>query len=292
MTTKVSEAIDLMFQRLREGAAEPVIRQPHPSGDGYLYFVRDAAGGYKLAQHYPGPRVPTRRHVFASAAYLATFLRARSGEESVTYDAASCDVLVGRREIVVTTAPTDPDTDRLTCPLSTHPEWRPWAAVVGKGGAVQSQRALMQLVRASERALGAEQAAKWITTLGVLRVVGGGKVESEIDQTGYTRLRGSEQTREVTTSIPPTLKLEVPLFAGILDAMDVELRYPLEVLVEFNPEDLDFRLSCPLLDLVQEEALEDVRAMLARLLDDPFLVLRAESEFLDVPAVYADEAGA
>lgn len=268
-----------ILSAVRTAFAEPVIVRPDPSGDGEIHYTRCGSGGYE-PEFRSGPRVKARNHVFTTPGAIASFLRSTERYAEPAY----VDVLVGDQGISAVPDPEEPGSDRLTCPYRPHPEFAHWLLALDAQVPI-TQRALIQHLRAARGSLGEEQASQWLTALGILKVASRGALESQVDELGYTKLRGGEQSREVSTRIPPVMNVLTPLFEGIVDEQGVELLYDLEILVEFDAEELVFRLTCPLLPIVRAKAVQDVAELLTRLLGEDFLVVRGEANWRDVPAV-------
>lgn len=249
-----------------------VVTTRAPSGDGVRRFVRE---GYEVHDE-KGPRKHQRRHVFADVRSLASYLNWHVGEQA----RQGVDVIAGDTAVVAAVEPDDVTADIFRMEYRAHPLYEAWRAALDKP---LSQVELLQHVRAVRESLGEEQAQLWTGVLGVLKVVKGGHMEGHVDERGFYRLRGGEERREVATSIPPTIQARLPLFDGVEDTEGKVIRYDLEVLVEFEPDSLAFRLTAPESDLVRRRAVHDVAEMLDRELGDGFLVVRGEQGLVAVP---------
>lgn len=268
--------IQTLFEKLQTLHTEPVVVRRSPDGDGLLIHRRD---GY-IAERAVGPREGKRAHHFATPKALADFLNSRQKDKP-----HDVDILVGDSKITAHCAPSDLCGDVLEHGYRLDPEYRPWEEAFiqsGKGGL--SQKDMIRLIRASKLALTEEQAQEWLAALGVLRVVSRGHIESAVDELGFTRVAGGDQQREISTKIPPQIFVTCPFFEGIVDERGVPHRYGFEVLVEFEPDELSFRLTFPGRDLLRARAVEDIAAMVRRELLEDFLVVRGESAIVEVPA--------
>lgn len=272
-----------ILEAIRTAISPPVVDLPNADGDGEIHYVRSGDGGYH-PRPLTGPQRFRRGHGFATPLDLARFLN-RNYEDK----ASQADVLVGDDAIRARPQPTDLGTDVLQCPYRTHPAFEPWEQVFD--GDPISQRDLIQHVRATTETLGSDQAAQWLTALGILKVASKGGIESHVDELGYTRLWGGDQSREVSTKIPPTMEVTAPLFEGVFDDEGQEIHYRFEVMVEFDPANLLFRLTCPRFKQIRAKALHDIVELLRRELAGDFLVVRGELVAERVPQRSLTNAG-
>ena len=223
-------------------------------------------------QDYTISRLPTamrmkRLHEFHRLDDFAAWLRRHARE-------SSAEILMNEMGASALLDAEDPDTDVISCKLPKHPNFAAWhAAVFGK---VLTQKQFHALVRAQRETLADPTL---LEQLAVFAVATEGKMQVELDVTGYTRFVGGDERKNVTGRIPPEIIVTVPVFEGITRALPPgdppdEYAYDLELLVSLEIGDGAplFTITCPRLPLVMTEALRDAVEFLGRKLGDGFLV--------------------
>lgn len=246
-----------LLERLR-GVAE-VERMDSPNGDGELVFTRTAAGWGQTA--LAGPSSRTRRHEFHGIEGFASFLNRHALDQTGT------DILVGVEEAVAYFAPTGATSSRVTLGLPLAPEFSAWV-VASDGSGRRSHGELLRLLRLNRHTVvNAEAVLSGLQQFGVA-VTRGGKVE--VDELGTVRASSVEGRVDVTGSVPPVIRLHVPVFRYF----PLELA-TVEVVVELEIDDgggASFRLHCSGWDAAKDWARGRVAELLAELLEEEFLV--------------------
>lgn len=236
---------------------------PIPGGEGVV-AVRD---GYSLETISP-KMVGHPAHRFSTVEDLAAYLIRNFPE-----DAATTDIVVETDKVTAIIDPSRPTPTVLTCDLAPHPCFRAWSAIMGKS---LSQKALMQHIRAWRESC--DDAEMLLQALGTISVIGGSKVTSSVDETGATRLVGSEESRNLSVRVPPTITFTTPVFDGVLAPDGEEALYHALLLVSVDIDSpLSFTLTFPKADLMMRDARRDARDYLARLLGGGWLVTTGKS---------------
>lgn len=227
-----------------------------PDGYGQVVVVRD---GYDV-KRLEGRDEGQRRHTFDDIASFAAYLKRHA-------DAEQTEILLDENVVRAAMDPKIIAPEIIECRLDRHPTFKAFEDSFHKP---LSQREFHSLVRGFRPAI--EDSEGILNALRVLSVGKTGEVQSEIDETGATRLNLVSERLTMAATVPPEFVLNTPVYQGIVDEAHDELLYKIEVLVSINVEKFQFTIEAPALALVKAKAREDVGAMLARLLGDPFMV--------------------
>ena len=227
-----------------------------PDGYGHVVAVRD---GYTL-ETLDGRDEGRRNHEFDDIATFAAYLRREAvGEET--------DILLSERIVKAAMDPNATSPEIITCKLDLHPTFRAWAEALG---APLSQRAFHALVRGFRSYV--RESEGILQALRVMSVGKAGEIQSEIDETGATRLNLVSERVTMAATVPPEFVLVTPVYRGITNEDGIEIDHAIEILVSIDVEKFSFSIEAPTLELVKAQARKDVAAMLARELDEPFMV--------------------
>ena len=131
---------------------------------------------------------------------------------------------------------------------------------------------------------------EWLASqIGQLEVMTGGTFESHLDPSGTLIFQGASAKTNISGKIPPRFSITVPYYLGVFDPeTDLPRDYELEILLrtEVTKDGVPmFTLSCPGLDVVKLEALQDAAGWLRSLLGDKFLVGMGALALRSVPVV-------
>lgn len=230
-----------------------------PNGDGQHVAV---ATGYEI-KHLPGREVGLRNHRFDDVRSFAAWLNRHATAPTQT------EVLLSAEEVNAVLDPGSAAPEILHCKLKLHPIFEAWRAAFGLPLA---QKAFHELARGFRHSLSEPELI--LAALRVVKLAKTGELQSTIDETGATRLAVQSASAELTAKLPPEFVVTCPVYQGIVGTDGSAREYRLEVLLSL---DLDgagplFTLTCPSLELVKNDARQDVAAMLERELDAGFLV--------------------
>ncbi len=245
-----------------------------PDGYGHVVAVRD---GYTL-ETLDGRDEGRRIHEFDDIKTFAAYLkRHATGEQT--------EILLGENLVRAAMDPKATRPEIINCSLNPHPTFAAWAEVFGQA---LSQRAFHALVRGFRSAV--QDSEGILQALRVMSVGKKGEIQSEIDETGATRLNLVSERITMVATVPPEFVLLTPVYRGVTDAEDVEIDYAIEILVTIDVEHFAFTIEAPALELIKAQARKDVAEMLARELGEPFIVGLGTLE-IDRRKVHETEGG-
>ncbi len=235
---------------------------PHGSyGAGYV-FKRD---GYTM-QVLPAEQEGMSAHHFATVGDLASYLKRNFSDRAM-----STDIVIEEHQIMVYIDPTAEVPQIFKVELDWHPAWDAWKGLCRKH---LTQMDVIQHCRAWRETMSDSEAI--MQALGSISIIGASKFTSMTDETGAIRLSSTEDSRDLSVKIPPTVRFECPVYDGIFDTENEpeEVGYPCELLVSVDTSgsSIEFEFSFPKLELVKRQARRDAGIYLQALLGDDWLV--------------------
>jgi len=245
-----------------------------PDGYGHVVAVRD---GYTL-ETLDGRDEGRRIHEFDDIKTFAAYLkRHATGDQT--------EILLGEKLVRAAMDPKAPRPEIIDCSLNPHPTFAAWTEAFNKP---LSQRDFHALVRGFRSSV--QDADGILQALRVMSVGKKGEVQSEIDETGATRLNLVSERVTMAATVQPEFVLLTPVYRGVTGEAGEELDYPIEILVNIDVEHFQFAIQAPALELVKEQARKDVAGMLSRELGESFLVGLGDLEIV-TRNVYETEGG-
>lgn len=265
-TTRIGDAGGLHVGEAKQvviEASDPtpeLVTTPAANGDGVLVAL---AEGYSI-ERFENRHEGTRNHVFDDVLTFAQWLNRHA-----LADANEVEILLSHDRVKAVLKPRDQVPELISCMLEHDPTFKAWCEAFAEPIAQKAFHALARGFRAS-----LVDSDKILAALRVINVARTGELKSEIDETGFTRLQVVGGGAEMTAKLPPEIRVDCPVYQGVLTAGGVEDTHQLEILVSIDVDGTVpiFELSCPGLELVRHAARRGVAAMLKRELDDGFLV--------------------
>ncbi len=245
-----------------------------PDGYGHVVAVRD---GYTL-ETLDGRDEGRRIHEFDDIKTFAAYLkRHATGDQT--------EILLGEKLVRAAMDPKAPRPEIIDCSLNPHPTFAAWVEAFGQA---LSQRAFHALVRGFRSSV--EDCDGILQALRVMSIGKKGEIQSEIDETGATRLNLVSERITMAATVQPEFVLLTPVYCGVTDEAGEEIDYQIEILVNIDVEHFQFTIEAPALELIKAQARKDVAGMLSRELGEPFIVGLGTLE-IDRRKVYETEGG-
>lgn len=184
--------------------------------------------------------------------------------------------------------PDDADAHTASADLVAHPRIKPWLEVVGRKLGQRDLAALTRGQRSLVEGDGGQRSEGFLrlhAAVHGLQAARGAKVEHHLDPvTGRSTLSSASSSSTIETVLPETVEIIAPWYVGVrlpVDGELVEPQYRVTLAVEVEVDDAGravFVLRCPLREVVQLRAIEDVAGCIYQAAGGRHLVELGEAE--------------